>query len=66
MAFLSFTDMMENDIKANAPKGATHYLLVPNGSGDPYYLTFDGVDYYFYHSKDKFELSHMVKHIKPL
>ena len=25
MAFLSFTDMMKNKIKANAPKGATHY-----------------------------------------
>ena len=24
MAFLSFTDMMENKIKANAPSGATH------------------------------------------
>lgn len=58
--------MNEQQIKDNAPDGASHYLLVPNGSGDPYYLTFDGFDYYFFHSKDKFLFTSMIQHIKPL
>ena len=58
--------MTEQEIRDKAPSGASHYLLVPNGSGEPYYLTFDGVDYYFFHSKDKFKFDHMIKHIKPL
>ena len=58
--------MKIEEIRKNAPDGATHYLLVPNGSGDPYYLTFDGLDYYFFHSKDKFPFTLMIQHIKPL
>ena len=53
-------------IRKNAPEGATHYLLVPRGSGEPYYLTYDGLKYYFFYSKDEFKMNHMVAHIKPL
>ena len=58
--------MTNQEIKNGAPDGATHYLLVPNGSGDPYYLTFDGMDYYFFHSKEVFPFTLMIQHIKPL
>lgn len=58
--------MTIEEIRKGAPNGATHYLLVPNGSGEPYYLIFDKVDYYFFHSKDKFTIEYMIKYIKPL
>ncbi len=30
--------MSEFEILESAPKDATHYFLVPNGSGEPYYV----------------------------
>ncbi|UWY67201.1 hypothetical protein N4T36_14890 [Acinetobacter baumannii] len=30
--------MSELEILESAPKDATHYFLVPNGSGEPYYV----------------------------
>lgn len=58
--------MTEQEVKDGAPSGATYYLLVPNGSGQPYYLFKKGGCYYLFHSKDIFPYSHMIKHIKPL
>lgn len=46
--------------------GATHYLLVPKGSGDPYYLFEKDGKYYFFQSKDEFTFKHMIDYIKPI
>ena len=58
--------MKIEEIRKNAPKNATHYLLVPNGSGNPYYFYIKNGKYYFAQCKDEFEMDHMFKHIKPL
>ena len=51
MAFLSFTDMMENKIKANAPKGATHYheYAQPVFVKTEYAKFIDGIRYIWNH-----------------
>ena len=58
--------MTIEEIKKNAPDGATHYFLVPNGSGDPYYVFKNGEDYYYAYSKDQILKTYILEWIKPL
>jgi hypothetical protein len=58
--------MTRQKILDNKPDGATHYFLVPNGSGDPYYCYFKDGKYYYFYSNDEIVKPHISSWIKPL
>lgn len=58
--------MTIEEIRKNAPEGATHYFLVPNGSGEPYYIEKIDDKYFYFHSRDLIDRPHIIKWIKPL
>ncbi|MDQ8897843.1 hypothetical protein, partial [Acinetobacter baumannii] len=45
--------MSELEILESAPKDATHYFLVPNGSGEPYYVLEKEKKFYWFHGQDE-------------
>ena len=58
--------MTIEEIRKNAPSGATHYFLVLNGSGEPYYVFKDGENYYYAYSKDPILKLYILEWIKPI
>ncbi|MCO9088476.1 hypothetical protein KNR53_19855 [Acinetobacter baumannii] len=44
--------MSELEILESAPKDATHYFLVPNGSGEPYYVLEKEKKFYWFHGQE--------------
>ena len=58
--------MTIEEIRKNAPLKATHYFLVPNGSGDPYYVYKVNSSYFYSYSNDLIDEPHIIEWIKPL
>ncbi|WP_213687924.1 hypothetical protein [Acinetobacter baumannii] len=56
--------MSELEILESAPKDATHYFLVPNGSGEPYYVLEKEKKFYWFHGQDEITKPHILSWIK--
>lgn len=63
---LGVSTMTIEEIRANAPEGATHYFLVPNGSGDPYYVIEENNEFFYFYAGDKIHKENILSWIKPL
>nr|EKV5344843.1 hypothetical protein [Acinetobacter baumannii] len=55
--------MSELEILESAPKDATHYFLVPNGSGEPYYVLEKEKKFYWFHGQDEITKPHILSWI---
>ncbi|HEN9524882.1 TPA: hypothetical protein U9I82_003332 [Acinetobacter baumannii] len=58
--------MSELEILESAPKGATHYFLVPNGSGEPYFVLEKDKKFYWFHGQDEITKPHILSWIKSI
>ncbi|PPC43741.1 hypothetical protein AbaMCR54_00900 [Acinetobacter baumannii] len=58
--------MSEFEILESAPKDATHYFLVPNGSGEPYYALEKEKKFYWFHGQDEITKPHILSWIKSI
>ncbi|WP_151869835.1 hypothetical protein [Acinetobacter sp. TUM15509] len=58
--------MSNQSILNAAPKGATHYFLVPNGSGDPYFVLEKDSKFYWFHGQDEITKPHILSWIKSI
>ncbi|EPK9787912.1 hypothetical protein PCS75_011410 [Acinetobacter baumannii] len=58
--------MSELEILESAPKDATHYFLVPNGSGEPYYVLEKEKKFYWFHGQDEITKPHILSWIKSI
>jgi len=58
--------MSEIEILESAPKGATHYFLVPNGSGEPYFVVEKENKFYWFYDQDEITKPHILSWIKPI
>ena len=59
--------MTIEEIRKGAPLGATHYFLVPKGSGEPFYVVkIKDKFYYYYGNNDIISKDYILNWIKPL
>ncbi|WP_151765956.1 hypothetical protein [Acinetobacter colistiniresistens] len=58
--------MSNQTIIDTAPKGATHYFLVPNGSGEPYFVLEKDSKFYWFHGQDEITKPHILSWIKSI